>query len=167
MTADEWMARYKNRPSRAQRLRKRVLALAPFQLGLLDVTRRLDLAAKRALSEKSKKKRREEESHRNAEEHAMATAEVWSWAAEALDGRRRARSQSLTAANRSEPRFANGESVLQWWAPWFATAQSPPTTYKEKHRPAWYMGEILAYRGLGTMVHAGVQHRFTHFYYTF
>ena len=56
------------------------------------------------------------------------------------------------------PKFLGGQSVLQWWAQWFATAKEPPQTYSKNNRPQWYMAEVLcSIAGKQSIKYAGVQ----------
>jgi hypothetical protein len=43
----------------------------------------------------------------------------------------------------SSGRFNAGQSVLQWWANWFANTSEPREHYKKNARPSWYSGEVL------------------------
>ena len=45
--------------------------------------------------------------------------------------------------------FQTGQSVLNWWAPWFKECGpgQHPRTYKGKQRPSWYMSEIVSVAG--------------------
>lgn len=59
-----------------------------------------------------------------------------------------------------DPKFKNGQSVLQWWAQWMKSAKEPPKKYGGKKgfaRPAWYSGDVLAFQEYGTILYAGVQ----------
>ena len=40
-------------------------------------------------------------------------------------------------------RFEVGQSVLIFWASWFAGRAEPKGHYKQKERPTWYSGEII------------------------
>jgi hypothetical protein len=48
-------------------------------------------------------------------------------------------------AMRPLPKFATGQSVLQWWASWMKDAVKMPRSFSGKSgRPKWYSGEIVA-----------------------
>ena len=51
--------------------------------------------------------------------------------------------------------FKCGQSVLQWWASWFKDAEETPASYKQKHRPAWFIAEVTSYCGYGNIKYAG------------
>ena len=43
-----------------------------------------------------------------------------------------------------KPRFAAGQSVLQWWASWFKKEGPAPSHYSKKQRPTWFSGKIVS-----------------------
>ena len=51
--------------------------------------------------------------------------------------------------------FRTGQSVHQWWAGWFAKAETVPSSIQGKKRPAWYFGEILMAMGKYPIKYAG------------
>ena len=56
-----------------------------------------------------------------------------------------------------EPKFAPGQSVLQWWAGWFSAQKEPKLHYNKKERPSWYSGEIASpAQWQSEIVYAGV-----------
>ena len=57
-----------------------------------------------------------------------------------------------------QPLFSAGQSVLQWWAPWLSTAETPPKSYNQKRRPKWYVGDCLAFDGVRSVKYGGVTH---------
>ena len=66
------------------------------------------------------------------------------------------------------PRFQNGASVVQWWAPWMAGAKEPLKTYNNQaastRRPAWFKGEVLQHIGWMSIFYAGRQQTDGHVY---
>ena len=50
----------------------------------------------------------------------------------------------LPTENVPKPRFAAGQSVLQWRADWFKNESPAPSHYSKKQRPTWFSGEILS-----------------------
>ena len=60
----------------------------------------------------------------------------------------------ITASN-PPPRFKHGETIIQWWAPWFRDAKELPATYSGNNRPAWFKGEILAVFSWQSVMYAG------------
>jgi hypothetical protein len=63
-------------------------------------------------------------------------------------------------AGRSPAKFATGQSVLQWWAMWFANCpfgEAPKQISKKKGRPSWYSAEIISYSGRMDIIYAGVR----------
>ena len=73
------------------------------------------------------------------------------------------------AATFAAQKYTNGESVFQWWTPWFKDKSftEPPATTAGKNRPHWYSGSILGYCGFGDLLYAGIQHTDVHQYYTY
>ena len=65
------------------------------------------------------------------------------------------------------PKFNNGHSVIQWWAPWMKDAQDLPSTYNKRDRPAWFKGEILAYVGWQAIKYAGFTNVAQHTYHVY
>ena len=53
------------------------------------------------------------------------------------------------------PMFQNGSNIIQWWAPWMATAAGPLRTFANKNRPAWFKGECLQHLGWMSTFYAG------------
>ena len=66
------------------------------------------------------------------------------------------------------PRFQNGASVVQWWAPWMADAAVVLKTYNNlaasTRRPAWFKGEVLQHIGWMSIHYAGRQQNDCHVY---
>ena len=62
------------------------------------------------------------------------------------------------------PKFQNGSSIIQWWAPWMATATEPLRTYTNKSRPAWFKGECLQHLGWMSIFYAGRHQPIGHVY---
>ena len=66
------------------------------------------------------------------------------------------------------PRFQNGASVVQWWAPWMAGAKEVLKTYNNQaastRRPAWFKGEVLQHIGWMSIHYAGRQQNDCHVY---
>ena len=58
---------------------------------------------------------------------------------------------------RPEAGFSVGQTVLWFWAPWFALAPEGelPDTYKEKKRPVWFMAEITNIAGFSEKITYG------------
>ena len=55
--------------------------------------------------------------------------------------------------------FATGQSVLHWWANWFAPAKVPQMRVAKKSRPAWYDATIIAALPPKEIMYAG--HKWT------
>ena len=62
------------------------------------------------------------------------------------------------------PMFQNGSNIIQWWAPWMATAAGPLRTFANKNRPAWFKGECLQHLGFKSVFYAGRQQAIGHVY---
>ena len=62
------------------------------------------------------------------------------------------------------PKFQNGSSIIQWWAPWMAGATEPLKTYNNKSRPAWFKGECLQRLGWMSIFYAGRHQPIGHVY---
>ena len=58
-----------------------------------------------------------------------------------------------------EPKFKNGQSVLQWWADWMKSVKEPPERYGKKgfKRPWWFSGEVCSFVKYGSLRYAGVK----------
>ena len=58
------------------------------------------------------------------------------------------------------PAFGVGQSILQWWAPWFKDCLegAVPDNYNAKNRPKWFSGEVTAYAGTFRVIYAGRAH---------
>ena len=78
-----------------------------------------------------------------------------------------AESQQLRAAGVNAPlyndmaklksnTFRVGQTVQQWWARWFSTAQEPKETISGKDRPEWFVANVNACAGVLTQKYAGV-----------
>ncbi len=67
--------------------------------------------------------------------------------------------QAACAAPLPEVKFQTGQSVLQWWAGWFAKCAEgeTPKQINKKLRPGWFSAEILSALGLMDIVYAGVR----------
>ena len=76
----------------------------------------------------------------------MLIADQASQAAETIAALSVVAAQATSSSSSRDPegKFANGQSVLNWWASWFATAVEPPKKLKGKHRPKWYDSNIIA-----------------------
>ena len=61
------------------------------------------------------------------------------------------------APSRAPRRFRVGQSVLQWWAPWFkdCPADDFPSTLKKKSRPTWFASEVVQYAGVEPITYCG------------
>ena len=59
-----------------------------------------------------------------------------------MEGRDLVKSLMMPTLAQSQPKFQNGESVIQWWASWMQTAKEAPKSYNKSNRPAWFKGEI-------------------------
>jgi hypothetical protein len=105
--------------------------------------------------------RKDENFRQLASGHAMAGSDmeghVWRDALKtgALLGRLLLRSP--TVLQPPLPLFVAGQSIIQWWAAWFKTAQTPLVHYGAKNRPAWFSGEVLCHEGYGSIMYAGIQ----------
>ena len=58
-----------------------------------------------------------------------------------------------------DPKFKNGQGLLQRWANWMKSAKEPPENYGKKKRPWWFWwfsGEVCSFKGYGTSRYAGV-----------
>ena len=44
-----------------------------------------------------------------------------------------------------KPLFREGQSVMQWWAPWMKDAllNELPGTYSKRKRPSWFKADVL------------------------
>ena len=58
------------------------------------------------------------------------------------------------------PTYRAGQSVLWFWAPWFATValNEAPETVKKRRRPSWFTAQITAPAEARTVVYAGQTH---------
>ena len=67
--------------------------------------------------------------------------------------------QAASAAPLPEAKFSSGQSVLQWWASWFADCKEgeTPKQINKKLRPGWFSAEIISAMGLMDTVYAGVR----------
>ena len=95
---------------------------------------------------------------------AAAAAAAESAAAAATLEEALAEAAAAAAAESTAPQpspkslFQTGQSVLNWWAPWFKDCGpgQHPRTYKGKQRPSWYMSEIVSVAGWrGDVPYAG------------
>ena len=68
---------------------------------------------------------------------------------------------------RPEPKFRSGESVLQFWAGWMATAKEPPLQLNTNKRGKWYSASILGWARYGDIKYAGIQYYDQHIYYAY
>ena len=69
-----------------------------------------------------------------------------------------ARACEKASAHRSpNAEFRPGQSVHQWWAPWFRTAETLPANIGGRafKRPAWFFGEVLLALGKYPIRYAG------------
>ena len=55
----------------------------------------------------------------------------------------------------STGKVRTGQSVLHWWAGWFASATEPPMQLKKKLRPVWLDATIIMALGLHDVTYAG------------
>ena len=81
--------------------------------------------------------------------------------AERSAARSKARSASVPIPLcHSPPTYRAGQSVLWFWAPWFATAalDEAPETLKGRARPKWFTAVITAPAEARTAVYAGQNH---------
>ena len=67
--------------------------------------------------------------------------------------------QAASAAPLPEAKFSSGQSVLQWWASWFADCKEgeTPGQTNKKLRPGWFSAEVISAMGLMDIVYAGVR----------
>ena len=67
--------------------------------------------------------------------------------------------QAASAAPLPEAKFSSGQSVLQWWASWFADCKEgeTPGQINKKLRPGWFSAEIISAMGRMDVVYAGVR----------
>ena len=65
------------------------------------------------------------------------------------------------------PKFQNGHSIIQWWAPWMRDAEQLPSTYNKNDRPAWFKGEVLAHVGWQSVKYAGFVNPPQHAYHVY
>lgn len=113
----------------------------------------------------TKKERLKIRSGTNAERNGMKKAD----SGVNLILRLQSRNEELTKNLSAPPakpavvyQFRAGQSVLQWWASWFAKAdqeaEGPPKQLKGSGRPGWYIGTILAPDpGTTSVVYAGIR----------
>jgi hypothetical protein len=67
---------------------------------------------------------------------------------------------AIPSVSRVPPQlFGTGQSVLQWWASWFAKCPegNTPKQINKKLRPGWFSAEVLAYKGYEDVVYGGVR----------
>ena len=77
---------------------------------------------------------------------AAAAAAALAEAATLAEAAAAAAAESTAPQPRSKSLFATGQSVLNWWAPWFKDCGpgQHPKTYAKKKRPLWYNSEIAS-----------------------
>ena len=51
--------------------------------------------------------------------------------------------QSVPSDRRADPLYSAGQSVLQWWSPWFSQGGDAPKQYNKKNRPSWFSSEVV------------------------
>ena len=54
-----------------------------------------------------------------------------------------------------EGKFSTGQSVVQWWARWFATATEPKLQVAKGDRPRWYDATVIMAIKKGKCMYAG------------
>ena len=98
-----------------------------------------------------------------AAETASSSADARAVAAETASSSAAAASASLaqaaSAAPLPEAKFSSGQSVLQWWASWFAGCKEgeTPKQINKKLRPGCISAEIISAMGPMDIVYAGVR----------
>ena len=56
----------------------------------------------------------------------------------------------------TQPKFATGQSLLQWWASWFSTTgPGQMKQFNTKSRPKWYSSEIISVGHFQDISYAG------------
>ena len=98
----------------------------------------------------SRRKRAKARSHFLSETRYMAIADRQSSVQQQIDRMHdtiRRLTEERVGHEVPAQRFKNGQSVLQWWAPWMKNAQETPATYNKKNRPAWFSAEVCSFRG--------------------
>ena len=75
--------------------------------------------------------------------------------------------RASSVARLPAPKFAVGQSVLEWWASWFTSCAlgAAPKQHGKRTRPNWYVGEVVSLGGITDMVYAGVQEKAKHVYW--
>ena len=102
--------------------------------------------------EKSKMRKVDYESHLlRAVESEMLAKEIAQEDAEMLT--------KLAKVQEQEPKFRNGQSVLQWWAAWMDKCTVVPKQLKGKARPAWFDATVVVAQGIGETSYAGTNWR--------
>ena len=119
-----------------------------------------DDAAVAWLASQSKKVRKATMGPQLQHRKAMTRADAESSIVE--DFARRAAATALVASGKAATekpanKFMTGQSVLQWWAPWMASASlgQAPKQVNRKNRPAWFSAEIISYVGYDTITYCG------------
>lgn len=66
------------------------------------------------------------------------------------------RQSSSSRPDRPDPLFQPGQSVHQYWAPWFSgTGPGGEPQLRKKSRPSWYSGEVSSVPTWKTIDYAG------------
>ena len=97
----------------------------------------------------SKRWRKTEQGFTYKERQRMRFLDNESWGRREHEGRSEARTGKLST----------GQSVLHWWAGWFASATEPPMQLRKKLRPAWFDATIIMALGFRDVAYAGRQWR--------
>ena len=125
-----------------------------------EKVRRLDNQAKEWQKSFGKKDARTLSSWQHAETKHMGRSSRESLGRESFEKHL----AEVSRGSHREPKFRNGESIIQWWAPWMEDATEPPKSYNNKNRPAWFKGELLTWAGEQSVFYAGIQQPSEHTY---
>ena len=117
----------------------------------------------------SNKKLKTLKCHAMAENAHMFRSDLESQGHEQINDMMLGISVSCTPTNQDDPgpKFRHGESVVQWWASWMASATTVPATYNAGNRPAWFSAEVLAYVGKKAVMYAGFMNPLQHCYHVY
>ena len=117
----------------------------------------------------SNKKLKTLKSHAMAENAHMFRSDLESQGHEQMNDMMLGITVSREQTNQKDPgpKFRHGESVVQWWANWMATATTVPVTYSAGNRPAWFSAEILGYVGQKSVMYAGFMNPLQHCYHVY
>jgi hypothetical protein len=73
----------------------------------------------------------------------------------------------VVAPRPPNPLFIPGQSIIQYWAPWFEKAEAPVKQYRKNNRPNWFSGEVVSRDGYESIRYAGILQPVQHLYRTY